>query len=72
MSSFVIEYNRRTGKVRVTEFGAGENRQAVRLRLELERERTSKDVEVVSLVSDSIDSVRRTHSRYFERELVDQ
>lgn len=70
MSSFVVQYNRRTGEVEVTEFPEGENRAAMRHRLALERERTSPDVEIVSLVSESIDDVRRTHSRYFERELA--
>lgn len=70
MASFVIEYNRRTGHVTVTEFPDGQHRDAMKRRLALERERSDQDVEIVSLVSDSLESVRRTHSRYFEGELV--
>lgn len=68
MSSFVVQYNRRTGEVEITEFAEGRHRDAMRHRLALEQERTNRDVEIVSLVSDSIDDVRRTHSRYFERQ----
>ncbi|ACZ30561.1 hypothetical protein Xcel_1531 [Xylanimonas cellulosilytica DSM 15894] len=70
MPSFVVEYNRRTGAVHVTEFAT--SGEGVRRRLELERVRVNKDIEIVSLVSDSIETVRRTHSRYFARELAPQ
>lgn len=66
MSSFVIQYNRRTGEVHVQEFkGTHANRQGIQRRVELERERTDKSVEIVSLVSDSLEMIRKTHSRYF-------
>lgn len=67
MPGFVIEYNRASGTRRVTSFpGAEGHRQALRKRLLLERERTDFDVEIVSLVSDSLDTVQETHSRYFQ------
>lgn len=34
-------------------------------RLQLERERQDQDIEIAALTSGSIDSLRRTHSRYF-------
>ncbi len=67
MTSFVIEYNRRTGESHVTTFAEGGNREALRHRLRLEDERVDPDVEIVSLVSDSLETVRRTHSRYFRK-----
>lgn len=69
MPGFVIQYNRRTGKSRVTAFDEdGGHRAALKLRLQLESERIDDDVEIVSVVSDSLETVRRTHSRYFREE----
>ncbi|GHH76007.1 hypothetical protein [Promicromonospora soli] len=71
LMSFVIEYDRRTGAVRVEEFtGERANRAGVLRRLELERARTDKNIEIVSLVSDSLETIRSTHSRYFMAELA--
>lgn len=73
MTAFVIEYNRKTADRTVTSFppGVEGRRAAMRRRLELEKTRTDTDVEIVSLVSDSIETLRRTHSRYFQgRELA--
>ena len=70
MPGFVIVYNRRTGASEVISYDAPTgHRDALRRRLELEQQRTDADVEVVSLVSDSINTIRRTHSRYFEHEV---
>lgn len=67
MTAFVIEYNRRTADRIVTQFSGAEGRRAaMRRRLELEKSRTDANIEIVSLVSDSIESLRRTHSRYFQ------
>lgn len=72
MPGFVIEYNRATGDRRVTEFLESDgHRAALRFRLERERERISDEWEVVSLNSDSLQTVRRTHSRYFTGHAVD-
>lgn len=69
MPGFVIEYNRRTGVSTVTTFAEqGGNRQALAYRIERESKRVDADVEIVSLVSDSIATIRRTHSRYFPAE----
>lgn len=72
MAGFVIEYNRRTRDWSVTEFlSETGHREALRLRLERERNRTDKDIEIVSLVSDSLQTIQKTHARYFVgRELV--
>lgn len=69
MPGFVIQYNRRTGQSHVTSFAEKNgNRAALRHRLQLESERVDADIEIVSVVSDSLETVRRTHSRYFREE----
>lgn len=69
MAGFVIEYNRLSGERRVHSFsGATGHRDALRRRLELEDARESEDWEIVSLNSDSLQTVKRTHARYFERD----
>jgi len=72
VAGFVIEYNRRTQDWSVTEFLSDTgHREALRLRLERERNRTDEDIEIVSLVSDSLQTIQKTHARYFVgRELV--
>lgn len=66
MPGFLIEFNRHTGERRVTEFPAA--REAMERRLELEAIRTDAGVEIVALISDSIETLRQTHSRYFTGE----
>jgi len=72
MPGFVIEYNRRSRDYRVTTFdGEGGHREAFERRLELEADREDTNIEIVSLTSDSLDTVKKTHSRYFAgRELL--
>ena len=72
MPGFVIEYNRRSRDYRVTTFeGEQGHRDAFDLRLRLEADRQDSNVEIVSLTSDSLDTVKKTHSRYFVgRELL--
>ncbi len=67
MSGFVIQYNRRSRMVIVDEF-PGENgyRDAFQRRLELESARQDSDIEIASLNSESLETIRRTHSRYFD------
>lgn len=73
MPGFVIEYNRRTGDRLVTEFrGRDGHRRALIRRLELEKQRPTAEWEIVSLNSDSIDTVMKTHSRYFKGDVVDK
>lgn len=63
VQAFVIEFNRRTRDRRVHQFAS--SREAVAYRLKLERERHDSDVEIAALTSGSLDSLKRTHSRYF-------
>ncbi len=63
MAAFVIEFNRRTRERRVREFN--DHADAMRYRLRLESERVDGDVEIATLISKSLDSLQRTHSRYF-------
>lgn len=66
MPAFVIEYNRRTGAHRVTPFnGRNGHRSAFQERLRLERDRVDPDMEIISLIGDSLDTIKQTHSRYF-------
>jgi hypothetical protein len=66
MAGFVIEYNRRTHGRRVTEFATPH--EAMQYRLTLEAQRTDLDIEIASLASKSLDTLKRTHSRYFTGE----
>ena len=66
MPGFVIQYNKRTGARNVTEYlGSDGHRLALRERLRLERETNNPDIEIVSLVGRSLDTIKKTHSRYF-------
>lgn len=66
MTAFLITYHRRTGAVAVTEFPGPEGgHQAMRERFRLEAERVDPDIEIVSLNSDSLETIKQTHSRYF-------
>lgn len=60
---FVIEFNRRTRERRVRQFATG--REAMAYRLQREQERSLKDIEIAALTSSSLESLQRTHSRYF-------
>lgn len=67
MVGIVIAYHRRTGEVDVTEFAEPSgHREAMRERLRREAASHDPDLEIVSLVSDSLETVKQTHSRYFE------
>ena len=69
MTGFVIEYHRPTGRRRVYTFpGQDGPRQALRRRFELEEVRENSDWEIVSLNSDSLETLESTHSRYFAGE----
>jgi hypothetical protein len=63
MPGYVIEYNRKTRERRITEFDTPH--EAMEYRLKLEAERGDMDVEIVALVSKSLDTLKQTHSRYF-------
>lgn len=71
MAGYVIKYNRITGERIVKEFaGPQGHREALMLRLKMEKERESRDWEIVSLNSNSLETVQKTHSRYFTGELL--
>lgn len=72
MPGYVVEYNRKSRDWKVTEFpGLEGHRAALHRRVELEVDRTDLDWEIVSLNSDSLETVKKTHARYFEgHELV--
>lgn len=66
MPGFVVEYHRPTGRHRVTEFsGEDGHRRALLLRLQLEAAREDEDWEIASLNSDSVETLMKTHARYF-------
>jgi hypothetical protein len=66
---FLIEYNRRLGKLINMERFADEDRaeaEKIRLDIELARKRQGVEHEVVLLQAPSEDALRATHRRYFE------
>lgn len=65
MTSFVIEYHRLSGALSVTPFA--NRREASEERFRRNQTRASKDVEVVSVTTDSMESLKQSHSRYFLR-----
>jgi hypothetical protein len=66
LRGFVIEFDRSTGDRRVTEFA--NPHEAMEHRLQLEAARLNEDIEIVALISDSLETLQRTHSRYFTGE----
>ncbi|WP_041181111.1 hypothetical protein [Mycobacterium canetti] len=66
VAGYVVEYNRRTHARRITEFATP--REAMEHRLKLEAERTDSNIEIVALVSKSLETLKQTHSRYFTGE----
>ena len=68
MEHFVVVYDRSTGMlVSIEQFDKDriENARTVRASLEIAR-RSEPEIEVVLLGADSEETLRRTHSRYFE------
>lgn len=63
MPGFLIEFNRRTRERRVREFA--DHGEAMQLRLQLEATREDSDIEIAALISSSLETLQRTHSRYF-------
>lgn len=60
---FLLEYHRESGALKITEFDNSSD--AMRARVTLERE-VPRGVEVVVLVGKSLETLRRTHARYFK------
>ncbi len=70
MRLYLIVYDRQAGKLlRIQEYPPDQRGQALadRFRIEL-AERARPEIEVVVLAADSMESLRRTHGRYFFRE----
>ena len=67
MAKFVIAYNRPRGSIEIFETYS-DSSDAVSRRLELEATYAGPEWEIALLASDSEDSLRATHSRYFARE----
>ncbi len=66
MSSWLVVYERRTGRRRLLR-RYSHSSEALSARFEEEdRLAPGEDVEVVVLTSDSLETLRRTHRRYFE------
>ena len=67
MTSFLIEYHRKTGERKITRFqGPAGRAQALTARLDADFKRRDSDVEYVVVESASEAELRRTHRRYFE------
>ncbi len=63
MQSFVIEFNRHTRERTVHAMATP--REAIEYRLRLEQNREDSNIEIVVLTSASLETLERTHSRYF-------
>ncbi|RGE23302.1 hypothetical protein D1J51_03470 [Leucobacter sp. wl10] len=66
MTGFLVEYHRPSGDWYVRAF-EGENgaREAMLERFRLEELRASADFEIAVLIADSLETIKKTHSRYF-------
>jgi hypothetical protein len=63
VKSFLLEYHRPSGELRnLVEYD--DSHEAMEHRFAVERV-NDPDIEVVVLISDSLDTIKRTHSRYF-------
>jgi hypothetical protein len=63
MKPYLVIYNRRSGDKTIQEFANPAAAMKERLRLETN---SDADTEIVVLSSDSIESLRITHARYFQ------
>jgi hypothetical protein len=67
MPGYLVMYNRKSRDWSVQVFGGADGHKAALLRrLELEHDRVDDDIEIASLNSDSLETIKKTHSRYFE------
>ena len=66
MIGFLIRYHRPSGAGELWQFhGEDGPERALEQRFVLEREREREDWEIATLESDSLETIRHTHSRYF-------
>lgn len=70
MPGFLIEYQRLSGDVRVSEFATLRQATDQRLRLDRERAASDSDMEYVAIGAASREALERSHSRYFLRSSV--
>ncbi|APQ42466.1 hypothetical protein [Pasteurella phage PMP-GADVASU-IND] len=63
VSSFLIKYQRRSGHLVLEKFES--LLEATKKRLELDKENKDPDLEIVAVASQSEESLRQSHSRYF-------
>lgn len=63
MSAYLIKYHRRSGKVEFSEFRS--LLEATTERIHLDRTNNDPDLEIVAVASQSEESLRQSHSRYF-------
>lgn len=63
MIYFLMEYHRPSGRLEVTPFEDAD--EAARERIVRQQNRPDHDTEVVVILSDSLRSLRQSHSRYF-------
>ncbi|MEX0991746.1 MAG: hypothetical protein WD004_05700 [Actinomycetota bacterium] len=70
MKYFLIRYERHTGLLKgLDEFGSARRDEALQARFQLERASDgSDDIEIALLGAETLDDLRATHSRYFQRE----
>lgn len=66
MTGFLIEYHRPTGDWSVQEFPGETGRaEALEASFRMEKRRSSSEYEIAVLTTDSLETLRSTHSRYF-------
>lgn len=65
MTSYLIEYHRPTGEVSVTSYDDAQV--ALAERINRSRTRENRDTEIVTVRAQSMESLRKTHARYFAR-----
>lgn len=68
MSGFLIIYKRQSGDYQIVEYGGEEGPEAAlnqRLALESEGDFIESEFEIAALSDDSLESIKKTHSRYF-------
>lgn len=71
MYSFLIKFHRRSGALDIETFEGREGaRKAIVRRLELEQLRDDRDLEIVAINAPSLESVKKTHARYFNSGLM--
>lgn len=63
MKNFFITYRRKSGESRITQFH--DSVQTSRERLRLEAEISDPDIEIAHISARSLESLKKSHSRYF-------